>query len=143
MSSERPRWRVNTQSFIGHALVHPGDEVYYTPPAPSPALPDGGHVGANLSPLNDAARDIVEAQAKDHPDKSDTAKALAIEAAKKAKDAAEAETTDGPVPKALRKGNTLTPKGGKAKGGKAAQEAEPEPGDDAEKAEDPADDDVG
>lgn len=143
MSSERPRWRVNTQSFIGHALVHPGDEVYYTPPAPSPALPDGGHVGANLSPLNDAARDIVEAQAKDHPDKSETAKALAIQAAKDAKAAGEAETTDGPVPKAMRKGSTLSPKPGKAKGGKAAQTAEPGGDDDADPAKDADEDDVG
>ena len=59
----RAHWRVNTQSFIGHSLVNEGDTVFYDPPP-------GGHVSDNLSPINKAAQDIVNAQAKPHPDKA-------------------------------------------------------------------------
>lgn len=68
MSQEEPTFRVNWKSFIGHTLVEEGAEVGYTPPA-------GGHIGENLSPLNDAAQALVDAQTPPHPDKATPAKA--------------------------------------------------------------------
>lgn len=61
---EAPRWRVNEKSFVGHSLIEEGGEVTYEPA-------EGGEVGENLSPLNDAAQAIVDAQKSPHPDKSD------------------------------------------------------------------------
>lgn len=115
MSSERARWRVNAQSFIGHALVAAGAEVFYTPP-------EGGHVGHNLSPLNDTAQAIVDAQKPDHPDKASNAgkRAKALADRQAADETAEKESTDGIVKGA--KGDTRTnkaPRGGK----RAAQPA--------------------
>lgn len=67
--AEAPRWRVNETSFIGHSLVQPGDEVFYTPTTDEKTgVTDG--VGENLSPLNDEAQAIVDGQKVDHPDKT-------------------------------------------------------------------------
>lgn len=73
--AERPRWRVNTQSHVGHALVEEGQEVFYTPP-------EGGEVADNLSPLNDAAQAIVDEQKGEHLDKASNAKTKAAKVAK-------------------------------------------------------------
>lgn len=146
--AERPRWRVNVQSFIGHALVNEGDEVYYTPPVevPATAISPGspaGHVSENLSPLNDAAQEIVDTQKRDHPDK-------AIHAGKRAKAAAlsdeeqmeqEQDRGDGLVPARARKGDTKAPP--KPKRGAKPAEPDPEPTSSPGEAPDEDDDDVG
>jgi hypothetical protein len=86
MPDERPLWRTNEKSFIGHSLVEEGTSVLYTPP-------EGGEVAENLSPLNAAAQAIVDAQKTDHPDKTKVAvaaepvEARAPKAAKAAKPA--------------------------------------------------------
>lgn len=129
--TERPRWLVNAQSFVGHALVEPGTEVYYTPTEDADGKSNG--VGHNLTPLNDEAQAIVDAQAKDHPDKTKHAarrKAAADKAADEA-EAVEQEKGDGPVPKSQAKGDTKSEN--PAKGGKK----------DAKQAEGGADDDIG
>lgn len=121
MATERPRWRVNARSFIGHTLVDEGAEVFYAPPDvqdPSdPRKKVKGHVSANLSPLNDVAQAIIEAQTKDHPDKLQNAEKKAKEQAEAEAEAArvEAELTDGLVKRA--QGDTRSVKPG-AKGGK-------------------------
>jgi len=98
---ERPRWRVNEQSFVGHVLVNEGDEVYYTPDL-------NCEVGDNLSPLNDAAQTIVDVQRSEHQDQTSNADKRARELAEKAREAeiVEKESTDGPVPRP--KGDTKT-----------------------------------
>lgn len=60
---EAPRWRVNTKSFIGHTVIEEGGEVNYTPE-------EDGYIEENLSPVNDAAQALVNAQAQAHPDKT-------------------------------------------------------------------------
>jgi len=68
-NDEAPRWRVMEKSFVDHALLDEGAEVTFTPEAGD----DGRmtQVGNNLSPLNDAAQAIVDAQADDHEDQTD------------------------------------------------------------------------
>lgn len=105
MAEEAPRWRVNQQSLIGHALVEEGREVYYTPTE----KPGGGTngVGENLSPLNDAAQAIVDAQEADHIDK--TVNAAKRKALAEAGDGpTESETADGLVPTRAAKGDART-----------------------------------
>ncbi|QNH91697.1 hypothetical protein SR18_gp046c [Caulobacter phage SR18] len=65
-TQEAPRFRVNEKSFIGHTLVEAGVETFYDPGK-------DGSVSANLSPVNEAAQALVDAQREDHPDKSATA----------------------------------------------------------------------
>lgn len=116
---ERPRWRVNERSFIGHSQVEEGTEVFYTPA-------EGGEVHENLSPLNDAAQAIVDGQKSAHPDKA------AAPAKKAAKPPAEPEG-DGPV---------ASPKGATKKAAKPA--AEPKGAPEGKGEAKPADDeDVG
>jgi hypothetical protein len=107
-TGERPRWRVNTQSFVGHALVNENDEVYYTPPV-NLLGEMVGEVEANLSPLNDAAQAIIDAQKTDHPDKASNAEKRERAAAAKAAEVeiVEKESTDGPVKAA--KGDVRSP----------------------------------
>lgn len=100
---------------IGNALCAEGTEVHYTPP-------EGGMVGDNLSPLNDAAQDILDGQKDDHPDKtgSDLKHTRDEEAVQKG----EKDETDGPVPKKQKgKGDTRTPR--KAPPKKADKTAKP------------------
>ncbi len=126
MSTERARWRVNDQSFIGHALVNPGDEVYYTPL--EDANGDTHGVGSNLSPLNDAAQTIVNEQREDHLDKPHNVKKRRAHAAASEEEEQEAaqEKGDGPVPARARKADTRTAKTTEAKTEpKAAKKAAP------------------
>lgn len=100
--AERARYVVLALSFIGHSLCQVGDEVFYDPP-------EGGHVSANLSPLNDTAQAVVDAQKQDHPAKTANAplRAAAARAAEEAGETAEQETTNGPLPKNVKpKGDT-------------------------------------
>lgn len=69
---ERPRWRVNEKSFIGHSLVEEGAEVFYTPLDDAKTGITVG-VSDNLTPLNDAAQEIVDTQKRDHIDKTKNA----------------------------------------------------------------------
>lgn len=126
--NERPRWRVNEPSLIGNALAQQGDEVYYTPTDQS--IEDGHGVASNLTPLNDAAQDIVDGQKDDHPDKS---KHAAKRARQTAVDDDEEmiraqETTDGLAPKSQRKGDTRKPAdpAKKVKGAPAKTEDKPQ-----------------
>ena len=67
-NAEAPRWRVMEKSFVGHALLDEGTETPF-----DPVNPENGKItviGENLSPLNDSAQAIVDAQAEDHPDKT-------------------------------------------------------------------------
>jgi hypothetical protein len=61
-NADAPLFRVNQKSFIGHAVVEAGAEINFTPKP-------GGEIGENLSPINDAAQALVDAQKGDHPDK--------------------------------------------------------------------------
>lgn len=117
---ERPRWRVNVQSFVGHALVNENDEVYYTPPV-NLAGEQVGEVDANLTPLNDAAQAIIDGQKTDHPDKaSNSEKRARAQAAQAAEvEVVEKESTDGPVKNA--KGDTKSPPKPKGKAKAAAE----------------------
>lgn len=63
-TDDLPRYRVNERSFIGHALVDEGAEVTY----------EGDTVSDNLTPINDAAQAVVDAQTKPHLDKSEPVK---------------------------------------------------------------------
>lgn len=118
--AERPRWRVNTQSHVGHALVEEGTEVFYTPP-------EGGEVAENLSPINDAAQAIVDEQKGEHPDKTSNAKSKAAKAAKVEETKAEDDkaATDGPVKNA--RGDTRTAKEKRADAAAAAKAAKTPP----------------
>lgn len=146
--AERPRWRVNEVSNVGHALVHPGDEVYYTPTETEDGSTNG--VGENLSPLNDEAQAIVDAQKVDHPDKTKHAARRRARADVDEEEAAEIAqaTSDGPVPKASRKGETKSAAPPKAappkdkKGAKPKDEAK-EPAEDEKQDEEHDDEDVG
>lgn len=51
----KPLWRVQTKSFVGHALCEEGDNVTYVPT-------EDGLVGDNLWPLNDEAQAIIDDQ---------------------------------------------------------------------------------
>lgn len=61
IDNAKPRYRVIEKSFIGHTLHEAGAEVTH----------EGDVVADNLSPLNDAAQRVVDAQKDPHLDKSD------------------------------------------------------------------------
>lgn len=69
VTDDTPRWLVNERSFIGHAIVEAGNEISYDPEDGDPKTPT--HIGENLTPTNEAAQAIVDAQPEPHPDKSD------------------------------------------------------------------------
>ncbi|CAB4198780.1 hypothetical protein UFOVP1324_7 [uncultured Caudovirales phage] len=158
-TDKRPRWRVNEVSTIGHALCQPGTEVFYTPTLTDDDVTNG--VGPNLSPLNDQAQAIVDEQKEDHPDKSKhAAKRARLRAAEADMDddeiaAEKQKITDEPVSARQAKGDTRKPKSPAAKTedkpkgpklGKGPTVAEKlgVDGDEADKADEPAeDDDIG
>jgi hypothetical protein len=61
VDNEKPRYRVIEKSFIGHTLHEAGAEITH----------EGDVVADNLSPLNDAAQAVVDAQSEPHVDKTD------------------------------------------------------------------------
>lgn len=81
---DRPLWTVNEKSFVGHSIAEEGATVIYEPDEDS-------EVGENLSPANQAAQDVIDAQRTPHPDKSDGKKA---KNARRAADAAAAGVVD-------------------------------------------------
>jgi hypothetical protein len=66
----RGKFRVNEKSFVGHALVEEGSEVFIDPDSLKVKGKADGHISDNLSPLNDVAQAMVDNQKEDHPDKS-------------------------------------------------------------------------
>jgi hypothetical protein len=90
VSAEAPRWRVMEKSFVGHAMMEEGTETPF-----DPVNPDNGVVtvvGENLSPLNESAQAIIDAQAEPHPDKTAGAKP---KSARAKADTAASGVTDG------------------------------------------------
>lgn len=82
-------WRVNTPSFIGHSLIPEGaTNIVYNPPK-------GGEVADNLSPMNEAAQDIVDAQKSPHPDKTPEEVETPTPKAKRAAPKADAKPAEG------------------------------------------------
>ncbi|QCW21975.1 hypothetical protein JessAGP_045c [Caulobacter phage Jess A] len=115
-TQEAPRFRVNEKSFIGHTLVEAGVETFYDPGK-------DGSVSANLSPVNDAAQALVDAQREDHPDKSAKASFPNPVAADASEELAAAQTRIAELEKQLAKAE----KAPKAAKGKDAAHAAPAP----------------
>lgn len=82
-TDEAPRYLVNEKSFIEHNLLEAGAETVYW----------GEEVSENLTPINDAAQAVVDAQSRPHPDKTDGPKPRSARA--RADAAAAAPTGDG------------------------------------------------
>lgn len=72
-ADDRPLFRVNEKSFVGHAIAEEGATVVYEPE-------EDGEIGENLTPLNEAAQALVDAQKGEHPDKTGGKKARSAKA---------------------------------------------------------------